>query len=120
MRMAKCRNRKRPVAPYPPDAAEVVNPSPGRKDTRKWCRGIEGREHYYAEPLLAALHYAEKRTGLWPRMTIDQLYQRYGGHWHTGGSYMILECEHCGKQKYTPRNIWRRRGEKVPGVEYEF
>lgn len=118
--MARGRNRKRPELPFPPDAAEIVSPTGRRRDTRRWCRGIVGREHNYAEPLLAALCYAERRTGLFD-LSWDERNTRYGRYRVCcSGSYMILECEYCGKQKYAARNIWRRSNEKVPGVEYPF
>jgi hypothetical protein len=53
-----------------------------KKDTRTWCKGVEGREHKHAVST-----YAEAK----------------GAHW--GADWLVLYCTECGRelQSYCPR-----------------
>ena len=93
------RTRKRPTIPFPPDPDYTVKVGHNNhKDTKRWCRGVVGREHRWTEPMDEAVRYAEEMTTK-PR----DRYSRWGVFWKVS-----LRCENCLKYDWwaLPRHIW--------------
>ncbi len=60
------------------------------KDTKRWCKGIEGREHSFLETIESAARYAEWKTGI--------------SRWHLfSDKEAEMECQQCGKRVYRDR-----------------
>lgn len=117
--MAKCRNRKRPVPKFPPDPDVTVKVMHRPKDTKRWCKGIVGREHCWVEALNDALHYAEVRTGL---MDSRRAWERYG--WGGGDFwYYTATCTGCGQHsnwREYRRQLWCTPREYYTEIPYHW
>ena len=69
-----------------------------RKDTRRWCRGVPGREHVPLTVVPPNAYRPCRETGWWDRETRT---------WHKGGRWAcehVVLCQLCQKvlERYVP------------------
>lgn len=69
-------------------APETPKPSPGKKDTRRWCKGKVGVEHDWSAPML----YAEARSVTPQEAAMNDRERSY--------RIYVRKCRECGREEW--------------------